>query len=400
MPVSGVAEAIVRIPVTERQQDFITSETWGTVFRGGIGSGKTFVMCLRAALRAMRKRRQLIVSFSYPMLRDVVRVTMGEVLEKLGVKYRLNKTEMTYTLDGTEILMRSGDSPDSLRGLNVHDFSIDEARQFPNRDIYDILIGRIRNSEDASWSACTTPNGKDWLYLLSDGMKNVETITQTTIENPFLPENYINRLLEMYTGAFAEQEIYGRIVEFKGEVIDPSTFNTIGSFAVSNGVRFWDLAFADKKRSDYSVGAKCCLSGSQFTIADIVRVKTKYPDLKELIINTALSDGPGVKIGLEDVGAQRAVVDDVARDRRLANYVITARRPMGNKLARAMPWISRTKLGDVCVFQSAWLDDFKAECAAFRVDMTHPHDDQIDAVSGAWHVLMTTQTARSGRIRI
>ena len=141
----------IRIPVSERQRDFLESNSWGTVYRGGIGSGKTFVMCIRAALRALMGRRQLIVSFSYPMLRDVVRVTMGEVLEKMEVKYRLNKTEMTYYVGKTEILMRSGDAPDSLRGLNIHDFSIDEARQFTNRDIFDILIGRIRNSEDASW---------------------------------------------------------------------------------------------------------------------------------------------------------------------------------------------------------------------------------------------------------
>jgi len=394
----------VRIPITERQRDFIESDTWGTVFRAGIGSGKTVVLCLRAALKAMQKRRQLIVSFSYPMLRDVVRVTMGEVLVKLGMMegtdWTLNKMEMCYNLKGTEILMRSGDAPDSLRGLNVADFHIDEARQFVSRDIFDILIGRIRTEEDSSWSACTTPNGRDWVWRIGEKNDNVSVITQSTMENPFLPQAYIDHLLEMYTGVFAEQEIYGKVVEFIGEVIDPSGFRLCGPVAMSQGVRFWDLAFAQKKTSDWSVGAKCTSVNGEFIIADVVRVKAKYPDLKELIVNTALADGPGVKIGLEDVGAQRAVVDDVARDKRLSRFIIAARRPMGTKLARAMPWVSRIKLGGVKVSGGPWLDDFRAECAAFRADGTHPHDDQIDAVSGAWHVLMTTQTATSRRIKI
>ncbi|MBD3387600.1 MAG: phage terminase large subunit [Candidatus Altiarchaeales archaeon] len=396
----------MQIPITVRQRQFLESQAWGSIFRGGVGSGKTHIMCIKAALNALNGRRQLIVSFSYPMLRDVVRVTMGEVLSKLQLKegedYSLNKSEMTWLVRGTEILMRSGDKPDSLRGLNVHDVLIDEAREFPSRSIFDILIGRMRNAEDSSWSACTTPNGKDWLYRIGEEHKSeVEVFTQSTLENPFIPKSYMRHLLKTYTGLFSAQEIRGEVIEFVGEVIDPSQFKLIDQYPVTDGVRYWDLAFATKKRSDWSVGALCTTTkAGEFIIADIVRLRAQYPDLKETIVRTALSDGPQVKIGLEDVGAQRAVIDDVARDRRLANYVITARRPTGTKLARAMPWVSRTKLGNVKVVMGPWLDEFRSECASFRADMTHPHDDQVDAVSGAWHVLNNNLTARGMRLRI
>jgi len=391
------------IKITPKQQDFIASTTWGTVFRAGIGSGKTFVLCLKAIINALNGRRQLMCSFSYPMLRDVVAVTMHEALDKMGLiesrDFTYNKSDHAYRIRDTEVLLRSGDAPDSLRGLNMHDALIDEGRQFGDRAIFDIIVGRLRNASDSRWAIATTPNGNDWVATLSV-TAGVTLITQTTLENPFLPTEYIQHLLETYTGVFAEQEIYGRIVEMVGEIIDPTCFKYVPTFSISEGVRYWDLAVTDKKTSDWSVGALCLMSGGDFCLADIVRVKSKYPDLKEIIINNAIADGRGVKIGLEDAGQQRAVIDDLARDRRLANYVITARRPLGTKLARALPWISRAKLGGMKVCYGAWLDDFRAECASFRADMTHPFDDQIDAVSGAYTVLANTQTARGVRIHL
>lgn len=393
----------VHFKVTNKQREFLESTSWGTIFLSGVGGGKSLILCVKSIVNALRGRRQLIVSFSYPVLRDVILTTMLKVLDMLCLKqgedWILNRTEMSIRIRGTEILMRSGDNPDSLRGLNISDVFIDEAREFHDRKLFDILIGRIREEKDSSWSICTTPNGRDWVYHLSMS-DNVKLITQTTMENTFLPQSYIQHLVETYSGVFADQEIYGKVVDFVGEVIDPSTFRMISPLSVSEGIRYYDLAFADKKKSDWTVGALCLISGVHFTIADIVRVKAKYPDLKELIVRNALADGTGVKIGLEDVAAQRAVVDDLARDKRLMNYVIVAQRPIGTKLARAMPWISRAKLGEVQVVNSHWTQEFFAECAAFRADMTHPHDDMIDAVSGAWHTLMSSQTARTARIRI
>ncbi len=390
-----------RLRITSKQKQFITSTSWGTIFMAGIGSGKTYILCIKAALGAIDGRRQLIVSYSYPMLRDVVTVTMAQALAILGLReskdWTFNKSDHTYNVRGTEILLRSGDAPDSLRGLNIHDASIDEARMFSSGAIYDIIVGRLRNAADSRWSIATTPNGKDWVSELM-AKEGVTVIRQSTLENPFLPQEYIDRLLETYSGAFARQEIYGEVVEMKGEIIDPSKFKFIAPISVTEGIRYWDLAFADKKSSDWSAGALCLISGPRFTVADMVKVRAKYPDLKELIINNALADGPGVRIGLEDVAAQRAVIDDLARDKRLARFVIAASRPQGTKLARAMPWVSRAALGDIQVVNAHWTQDFLQECASFRADMTHPHDDQIDAVSGAYAALSSVFRVSSQRI--
>lgn len=364
---------------------------------------KTFVLCAKAVLNALAGRRELICSFSYPMLRDVITVTMKEVLNRIGLKeaddWTHNKTEAIFNVRGTEILLRSGDAPDSLRGLNIHDFLIDESRQLRDKTIFDILIGRIRNDENARWYMCTTPNGRDWCYEVSL-LNNVTVVTQRTIDNPFLPKSYIKHLQETYTGIFAQQELDGEVVEMVGEIIDTSFFKMIPPLPVSEGVRFYDLAFADKKVSDWTAGALCLMSGSQFCIADMLHVRAKYPDLRRLIIEQALADGPGVKIGLEDVAAQRAVIDDLAREPRLRRFTIIAQRPTGTKLARAMPWVSRARLGDVKVVNAHWTPDFLAECASFRADGTQPHDDQVDAISGAYSCMANVKISSSMRLHL
>ena len=388
----------VRIRITPKQRMFLESSSWGTIFRGGVGAGKTFVLCMKAITNALSGRRQLICSFSYPMLRDVVAVTMHDVLKRIGLeegkRWSYNKSDHAYRVGTAEVLLRSGDAPDSLRGLNIHDALIDEGRQFGDRNVYDVIIGRLRNANDSRWYIATTPNGTDWVANLSSA-QNVTTITQTTLENTFLPKEYVDRLLETYSGIFAKQEIFGEIVEMKGEVIDPSTFRFISPISVTEGIRYWDLAFADKKKSDWSVGALCLMSGTKFTVADIVRVKARYPDLKEIIVTQAQADGKSVSIGLEDVAAQRAVIDDLARDKRLMGYVIKASRPTGTKLARAMPWVSRAQLGEVQVVNGPWTANFLAECSAFRADMTHPWDDQIDSISGAYATFSNVMRATS-----
>ena len=94
------------------------------------------------------------------MLRDVVQFTMAEELPKFGLlegrDYTFLRAEHTIRLFGTEILLRSGDRPDSLRGLNVDDFAIDEAREFKDSSIFEIMIGRLRKSKDGQWFIATT----------------------------------------------------------------------------------------------------------------------------------------------------------------------------------------------------------------------------------------------------
>ena len=158
--------------ITKSQSSFLQSGAPLTIFKGGIGAGKTLVLCLVAIIAALKGRTFLLVSFSYPTLRDVCLVTILECLRDMGFKnnidYSLNRSEMTLKIKKGVVLLRSGDRPDRLRGINCHDAGIDEAREFKvgrgDQGIYDIIIGRMRRAEDGQLYISTTTKGKNWVW--------------------------------------------------------------------------------------------------------------------------------------------------------------------------------------------------------------------------------------------
>jgi predicted phage terminase large subunit-like protein len=325
------------------------------------------------------------------MLRDVISPTIKMILENFGMPYTYNKSDNIFKIMGTDLLLRSADEPDRLRGLNLYDAFLDEA-SYIKKGVFEVVIARTRESEDSQIFISTTPKGtRSWVYDVTMD-KGTNVIYQSTFDNPFLPSSYIEHLKSQYTSQFAEQELQGKFIDFSAGVIDPNWFNVIQNTAdISRKVRFWDVAVSIKKNADNSSGAKCS-KGRKFTIHDIVKGKFEYPELRRKIINTAYADGKDTIIGVEDAGQQQGFIADLKRCKELNGFIIKAQRPKGDKLNRALPWVSRAELGDVDLVNGGWVLDFKDECASFSGDDSHDHDDQIDSVSGAYHMLSEGRT--------
>jgi predicted phage terminase large subunit-like protein len=316
---------------------------------------------------------------------------MGKILtEQAPYPHKFYSSDKLCVVNNIEILFRSGDQPDTLRGLSLDGFGIDEAREFKDRSIYDIMIGRLSNSKNAQGFITTSPKGKNWCFEL-ESQPEIETIIQRTSENPFLPKEYITSLKSSYTTNFQRQELDADIVEFGAGIINAEWFKLIEymkpDISKNRAVRFWDLAVSIKTSADFSAGALCSFQNDRFVIHDIVHGKMEYPDLRKKIIETAQRDGSDTVICVEEAGQQRGFIDDLKRLDELRPYTIMAQKPEGDKLNRAMPWASRAQLGNVLVCRGMWNKDFFDECNDFTADDSHVHDDQIDAVSGAYQML-------------
>jgi len=394
------------IPLSTKQIQFMRSVKKGIVYRGGIRSGKTFIAAYKAILNALKGRRQLMISFSYKALRDAVLFTIKKCLSNMCLKprvdYDINKSEMIVTVRGTEILLRSGDNPDSIRGLSVHDVFIDESREFPDNEVFLIAIGRMSESNDGQWHITSSPKGKDWTHALyaDDGGSNVELIIQRTGENPFLPDNYEDELRRNYTSKFAAQELEADIISMSAGVFDPGWFimdDTYIDVNENRAVRYWDTAVTIKDKSDYSAGALCTMHHGSLHILNIIKDKFTYPDLKKKIIEQAHIDGPKVIIGIEVTGQSTAFAQDLQVDPALRGYIIKPNTPKGDKLNRCLPWASRAESGLVRLHPGGWVANFKDECSDFSADMSHLHDDQVDSVSGAYSLLNKTVTTVTHR---
>ena len=206
-----------QIELYGEQFDFVKCQDRFTTLIGGIGSGKTYGGSAKGLLvGAATKGLGLVVAPTYPMLRDATLRTYVEVFGDAITDF--HKTEMRADIDGGgEILFRSADQPDRLRGPNLHWAHIAEGALCP-KQTWEIIIGRLRAEGTAGpcWIT-TTPKGRNWLYERSDEM----TIFRAkTADNPYLDGEFIRSLQAAYTGNFAKQELEGEFVAYDGIVYE------------------------------------------------------------------------------------------------------------------------------------------------------------------------------------
>ena len=199
------------------QHKFVTCPDRFTGFIGGIGSGKTY----SGAVKALKGTEEpgslgLIIAPTYPMLRDATLRTFMDVAN--GAIANMHKGEMRIEMtNGSEILCRSADNPDRLRGPNIHWAWIDEAA-LCHAMTWDITIGRLRGGGRAGpcWNT-STPKGRNWLYAKSEQMQLFKAKTD---DNPYLDPVFVDSLRAAYTGNFAAQELDAEFVSFEGLVYD------------------------------------------------------------------------------------------------------------------------------------------------------------------------------------
>jgi len=164
----------------------------------------------------------MVVAPTYTMLKDVSFKTFREVADPL--LRDLNKSEMTATLcDGTEILFRSADKPDRLRGPNLGWVWLDEGA-YCKRETWDVLLGRVRLDPGRMW-VTTTPRGQNWLYDVFGPHARGEEhalFRAATAENPHLPDHFIEAVRERYTQEQAMQELEGEFINVEGAVFRAS----------------------------------------------------------------------------------------------------------------------------------------------------------------------------------
>jgi phage terminase large subunit-like protein len=203
------------------QLQFVYCDARFSFYVGGIGAGKTFAGAVRAILRAAWNPGSLgvIGAPTYPMLRDTTQRTVFELLPEWLLHRFIETQQHLWLTNGSEVLFRSLDEPNRLRGLNLAWFWLDEA-PLCGHYAWEVLKGRLRQRgfEPSAW-ATGTPKGRDGFareFELAPLPGHALFRASTRINAHNLPPGYIEDL--GYTGAFAAQEIEGQFVAFEGLV--------------------------------------------------------------------------------------------------------------------------------------------------------------------------------------
>lgn len=271
----------------------------------------------------------------------------------------------------------------------------DELTQFTESQ-YRYLFSRLRRLEDSSIplrmrSASNPGNiGHDWVkrrFLVEGEAQGRVFIRAWLQDNPHLDQaKYIESLSEL-DPITRRQYLEGDwTARHGGSIFRREWFEIIGEApAQLRKVRYWDLAATKPKRGrepDYTVGALLGEKNGIYYILNIQRLRAAPPQVEALIKQTAELDGHATRIFMEQEPGSSGVaqVDYYARQV-LKGYSFWGVKTTGPKQERATPVSSAAEAGNVKLVQASWNGAFLDEFEAFPEGL---HDDQVDAVSGAF----------------
>lgn len=227
------------------------------LFVGGWGNGKTSAGCAEA----------LMLSLEYPgtvgliarRTRPELKATTQQVFfhggggDKSKGDYdgcppelikKFNKTDNLLTLiNGSTIHFWPLDDPDKLSNLNLGWFLIDQGEEVPE-EMYQMLQGRLRRQDSPRCGmVLANPAGHDWIWYRwvrwSDQFKNHGMVHAKTTDNPHLPADYVESLLNM-PKSWVERFVEGSFDVFSGQIwpeFNPEV-HTVRPFPIPS---HWDI---------------------------------------------------------------------------------------------------------------------------------------------------------------
>jgi len=158
-------------------------------------------------------------------------------------------------------------------------------------------------------------------------------------------------------------------------------------------VRYWDKAGTHQNKgwAAYTAGVKMCrLRNGKFLITNVVRGQWNPDKREDIIKNTSWADTANVRIGIEQEPGSGGKESAQSTIRNLAGFSVMADRPTGDKVFRADPFSVQVNNGNVLILQADWNRKFLDELEAFP----GTYKDQVDAASGAFHMLVGKKEVR------
>jgi hypothetical protein len=220
------------------QENFIKTKAKYAAAVAGLGGGKTWAGTIKSLIMSIENPgiRILVTAPVFKILNDATIPKYHEIFGMVPdyAKFLGGDNPMARLANGGEIIFRSTEKPDNLRGPEIGACHMDEGA---NSSYYSfqIIQGRLRqrNPKTGETYPCqcwvtTTPKGMNWIYLefVAQDRPNYELFNWSTRDNPYLPPDYLGQF--DYKGKFRAQELEGKFHNLEGEcMFDTENLNRI-----------------------------------------------------------------------------------------------------------------------------------------------------------------------------
>lgn len=200
----------LEIPTLKHQRKFINSNIKHTALIGGYGSGKSHVGVSKTIIKKLLYNGIDVAYYlpTYGLIQDVAIPKFFEQLTNYNIQFNINKSENRINTAYGDIILRNMSDPDRIIGYEVGYSLIDETDALSKdkmQEVFSKVIARNRRvlpyGHINQTDVVGTPEGFKWLhdFFVKNATENKLIIKAKTIDNPFLPKDYIQTLEETYT---------------------------------------------------------------------------------------------------------------------------------------------------------------------------------------------------------
>jgi hypothetical protein len=235
--------ALANLDKMPKQKEFVTalvsntSPYFSAAYYGGQGSGKSVSLCTAAITNCLVEPNGLsfIGRLNMPALETTTMRTFLEMVDPKWGDWQEAKKIWTFK-NGHDVIFRHLDITDPkvvghIKSLNLSRAYIDEGSEVPE-EVYFLLIGRMRRktAKRRTIGIASNPAGHDWGWRhffdptrKKDLREKNLGVTASTMENCFLPAEYVENMLSTYPPDWADRFIYGSFADFSDLVFKEFT---------------------------------------------------------------------------------------------------------------------------------------------------------------------------------
>ena len=161
--------------LTAPQKEILNSPARFKVVASGRRFGKTY-----ASIAALAKHSRypntkcMYIAPSYRMAKQIVWEDLKNMLRDVNWVKRINESELTITLiNNSQIMLRSADNKDSIRGVGLDFVVIDEAADV-DEEAWTAVIRPTLSDRQGSALIIGSPKGRNWFFDLYENAKHLQ----------------------------------------------------------------------------------------------------------------------------------------------------------------------------------------------------------------------------------